>query len=404
MSTRLPRLHPLTLFLVLALAAGLATATEPAFQDTFARNPLAADAPRWVWDGAAWERRDGKVGIAHWRQEDGEAWIEVGYGMWRGPFVDLEPGALYRFACRSRAAHKGYWGVLSYDADGAEIPASPYSMIPESATWTDTEAVVQIPDTATTSRVLLWPRDEPILVDDLVLERIDRDRARAILDREYAAVPPIDYHPGADRWQALPHTHARLAAGKQLRVLLLGDSVANDLGHSQFHLLVERAHGHTRVDLWNKVGSGARARDYLGDDAPLTALLARYRPDLVIFGGMSSRAEDLPDLRRMAARVRASGERDFLALSATIMLPRYWDDLQRSLERRHPFRDGLRAAAEDDGFAAFDIGAAWERYVQTCDRPLAWFRRDHHHANQRGKQVYGRLLAAYLAPVTAAAE
>jgi hypothetical protein len=56
------------------------------------------------------------------------------------------------------------------------------------------------------------------------------------------------------------------------------------------------------------------------------------------------------------------------------------------------------AAGAEDGFAVFDIGSAWEEYVRSCGRDLACFKRDDIHANERGKQIFGRLMARHLSP------
>ena len=41
---------------------------------------------------------------------------------------------------------------------------------------------------------------------------------------------------------------------------------------------------------------------------------------------------------------------------------------------------------------------AWGRYVRASGKDLNWFKRDEVHANERGEQVIGRILAAHLAP------
>lgn len=361
-----------------------------AFSEDFERDPFRA--------GWTCEKRGARAGEAKWLPgDDGDRCIEVAHGQWRGPGIRLEPGGLYRFACRSRAAHKGYWGVLTYDASDAEIPASPYSGIPESPDWTTTEAVVLVPQEARDARVLLWPRGEPMQVDDIVIERVTHDHAREIIDRTYDGLPPVSFRPPEDRWEHLPRCRAILEAGGDLTVLVVGDSVVNDLAHSQFHLLVERAWPGSAVTLYNEVGSGARPGAYLEGDH-LGGMLRDRRPDLVVFGGMSTREQDLPDLRRLAALVDETDHADFLAVTGTILVPRYWEDIERSAAARQGYRQGLIDTGRTDGFAVFDIGSAWETYARDCGEDIEHFRRDGHHANERGKQVYGRLLAAFLAP------
>ncbi len=45
-----------------------------------------------------------------------------------------------------------------------------------------------------------------------------------------------------------------------------------------------------------------------------------------------------------------------------------------------------------------DMFGPWGKYVRESGRELAWFKRDPVHANGRGEQVLGRVLAEYLTP------
>ena len=49
-------------------------------------------------------------------------------------------------------------------------------------------------------------------------------------------------------------------------------------------------------------------------------------------------------------------------------------------------------------FATLDLRTAWEDYVRRSPRPREWYKRDSVHANLRGKQVMGRIVARYFSP------
>ena len=40
----------------------------------------------------------------------------------------------------------------------------------------------------------------------------------------------------------------------------------------------------------------------------------------------------------------------------------------------------------------------WGKYIRESGKGVDWFKRDDVHANERGEQVLGALLAAYFAP------
>ena len=51
---------------------------------------------------------------------------------------------------------------------------------------------------------------------------------------------PLDYTPPKTRWQWVPKTIARLRDGGTLRIVMLGDSIVNNIQSSGFNLLIAR--------------------------------------------------------------------------------------------------------------------------------------------------------------------
>jgi len=377
---------------VLAWAVAVPVAVAAARQGYatgFETDPLAAG---WAWGKAAWEREARQPGEARWMEEDSV--FEVQTGMWRSPAVAVEPLTYYAVTVVARGDAAGYWALLSYDAAGNEIPASPYSNIDATDDWAEWRSAVLIPEEAVEARLLLWPARGPLAINAAAFEPVTPAEALAIGDAHYGTLPPVRPSPDPARWTGLDRTHAALEAGRPLRIVALGDSVANDMANANPQLLLERLWPGASVTMLNKVGSGTNAGDYLEGDRLQRDALA-FDPDLVIFGGMSSRSLD--DIRALAAGVTATGA-DFMALTATLMIPAYWDHFERQQADRQTWLEQLRSAAREDGFAVFDSGGEWDHYVVDSELGIAFFRRDGHHANELGKQIFARLLAAHLAP------
>ena len=371
-----------------AAAAPVAVARQ-GYATGFETDPLAAG---WAWGKAAWEREARHPGEARWIEE--EAMFEVQKGMWRSPAVTVEPLSYYAVTVVARGDAAGYWALLSYDADGNEIPASPYSNIDAADDWAEWRSAVLIPEEAIEARLLLWPARGPLQIASTAFEPVTPAEALAIGDALYAELPPVRASPDPARWTGLDRTRAALENGRPLRIVALGDSVANDLANANPQLLLERLWPGATVTLFNKVGSGTNAGDYMEGDRLQRDCLA-FEPDLVIFGGMSTRSLD--DIRKLAAGVTAGGA-DCLILTSTLMIPEYWDRFEAQQPGRQTWLDDLRAAAQADGFAVFDSGGEWDRYVIDSGLGIEFFRRDGHHANELGKQIFARLLAAHLAP------
>lgn len=365
---------------------------EAAYYTDFEQDPFEEG---WEWGKATWEKKAGKPGTAKWvERAGGGKCLEVHDGMWRSPNIQVQPLAFYRVRIVSKTAGAGYWGLLSYDKTDTEIPASPYSKIPASKKWVKNDAVVLVPEDAVCSRVLIWPREKPIRADNIVVDRVTRDEALKIADKIYSEVPEVEAEYAESTQAGLQHVRETLEQGGNLRVLLLGDSVTNDMGNSNFQLLLEREYPDARVTLLNKVGSGASADRFL-KGGKIGKMLQKHDPDLVMFGGISNGKKDIPDIRKLANRVKEHDDADFLAFTGTMLMPRYWKNFDRGQSHRQPYREALKKAGRKSGFAVCDLGGAWEAYATGCDRPIAYFRRDGHHANERGKQVYGHLMAEY---------
>ena len=75
------------------------------------------------------------------------------------------------------------------------------------------------------------------------------------------------------------------------------------------------------------------------------------------------------------------------------------DDKQWSFEPSgKDYRSKLKEVAKDEKAAFFDLTAYWGRYVRESGKDLRWFKRDDVHANERGMQILGQLLAGYFIP------
>jgi len=388
---------PLILLLLAGLPALAGEVRPLPYETGFETDPFAAG---WAWGKPSWAKKARAEGKAYWndRAAEGEHALTVSSGMWRGPKLAAEPGTFCKLSFLSRTARRGYWAVLCYDEAGKELPPSPYSGLMASEDWQRTTAAILIPPRTAYAKLLIWPVHGDIHVDSLSFRAISRDEATAIAERTYAELPPLELSVGTEHWQHLPQTRRRLAAGKPVRIVLLGDSVANDVAHSNFQLLVERAWPGSKVVLVNQVGSGANAARFLEGDVLQKQCLA-FKPDLVLFGGMSNRPKDVPDIAKLAAEVQAAGA-EFAAFTDTMLTPRYWNKerFERNRAAQRKYRQALAEAGREAAFAVLDIGTPWEDYILRIDRDIEAFRRDGHHANEAGKQIYGRLLAAFLMP------
>lgn len=249
--------------------------------------------------------------------------------------------------------------------------------------------------------VLLCPAALPAGEDEngvYVLTKPERTKEEA--EKAYAEVPPVRFDPPADRWAHLPRTAGVLGRGTgDLRVVMLGDSIVNDTSRSRWEDVVQAMYPKCRVTKVTCVRGGTGCWWYK-EAGRVKRYVLDFRPDLVVIGGISHK-DDAESVRAVVRQVRAGSPADVLLTTGAVGTVDPSDDKQWSF-RVDPagadFRARLRRVADDEKVGFFDLTAYWGRYVRESGKGVKWFKRDEIHANARGEQVLGHLLAGYFAP------
>ncbi len=389
------------LLLVLPAAVGGCGWFEPppVLETDFEADPVAAGwrlraAPGTVPDGA-WTGG----GAA------GSRCLRIGRGYWQSPAVPVEPLAYYRLRFRSAASEEGAWAAVFEGAAGEAVAAGCYDSLYAPTRWDETTVCLRAHAEAARMHLRFEAAGAPVAVDDVRLAPVDAEEVAAWADAVYATLPPLAQEPPADRHRYLPRTMAALAAGETVRVVVLGDSIANDLSHSLFEVLVARAWPGAPPEVVTSVRSGTGCEWYREGDR-LRACALRHGPDLVMIAGISHGC-DAEAVRDCVRWIRAAGDADVWVLSGAVASPAW---MQGNMQARtglpaavvaEVFRgwpERLGAMCAEEKVEYLDLRAAWETYLAASPRPRAWYQRDAVHANTRGKQILARILAAYLGP------
>ena len=347
--------------LMLALANGQLSAAAPVYQFDFKIDPEAA--------GWTPEKESARPG---WRVYEGALaghCLDVSRGLWASPKLRLTAHSLYTIRFRSRGDGAAYWGLNSFDADGDPILGSICLSTDPSDDWVENEFALMTPYQATggTSRIVFWPIRGETLVDDIRLEPVTGGDALRIADRVLDRMPPLKVPLAADRWYNLPKTIMALHAGRPLRIVVLGDSVANDFANSLFHLRIERAYPGARITVIDSV-SGSATADYYLEGNRLQESALRFQPDLVIFTG-AHLGRSVTTFRELSRRIREQSEAEMLVLTAQHVYARWLGNPMQAW-------DELDQASRQDGYCIFNLSEHWERYLRESARPIEWFQRD----------------------------
>jgi hypothetical protein len=220
------------------------------------------------------------------------------------------------------------------------------------------------------------------------------------IERAYSEMPPVRYSPPSNQWKNLPQTKRCLVDGGTFRVVMLGDSIVNDTSRSCWNLLLERAYPKCKIEKTTSV-RGSTGCWWYKDPGRVQKFVLDHEPELVIIGGISHRG-DIDSIRDLIGQIRAGSDTDILLITGAFGRadPRDEDQWAKMSNPNHfsDYRKGLGDLAGEVRAAFLDMEFAWASYIRQSGRDLDWFKRDPIHANERGEQILGHILARYLTP------
>jgi len=313
------------------------------------------------------------------------------------------PWQFYRIRFETRAMTRSYWCVFFRDRGGHwESIADIYASVQPSTDWQANTVCIRGRENATAFTVN-FQSTEKIEVRHLVVEPIDRDTVVAWADALYATLPPLSWTQPADRFARLPRFMERLRRGGPVRIVMLGDSIINDTNNSLWDALLMRHYPKAEVHIQPSVLGSTGCWKYR-EPAYFQAYVAEWKPHLLMIGGISHR-EDADAVREVIRLARALPDCETMLMSGPVGRDErahtegdLTTPLPVSPAADHPFNAALHAVAEAGQITYLDMNTIWHTYIGASQKPFEWFHRDLLHANDRGKQILGRILERFFAP------
>jgi len=220
------------------------------------------------------------------------------------------------------------------------------------------------------------------------------------IDAIYATMPPVEYAPHKDRRTLLPKTMKRLRDGGTLRIVMLGDSIVNDTAGSNYEHLLMRLYPKCKVEKIRAV-RGSTGCWWYKEEGRVKEYVLDHKPDLLMIGGISQR-NDVESIRDVIRQVRAANsDIEILVMTGAFGAkdpredPEWSDDVDPKGEG---YRTQLMRMAAEEKVEFLDMRGPWGHYIRETAKALGPYKRDRVHANDRGKQILGRILEKYFGP------
>jgi hypothetical protein len=224
------------------------------------------------------------------------------------------------------------------------------------------------------------------------------ERSLEQINQIYSTIPPVKYSPPRDRWKNLPRTKEILRKGTgELKIVMLGDSIINDNSRSCWELLLQQQYPKCKITKVTCV-RGSTGCWWYREPGRVQRYVLDFNPDLVIIGGISQR-DDIESIHEVIDQIRASSEADILLLTGPFGTVDPNDEKQFQFKinpKGDDYRAKLMRLSKEMKTGFMDLCGYWGEYIKQSGHPVDWFKRDVVHADEKGEQVIGRLLAAHL--------
>lgn len=398
---------------------------QPILTETFSGNPRSSN---WVYTDNYGGWANGYITCASGKE-------------WRSPKFKVTPLEYIKVEYVSRcASNVGYIAGVGYNPDPTfvqysstaswaplSLVADDYSSIYNSAIWkkgvyftmarinADSE-YIRFAGITSGSNSLGASSPE---IDTVIISHATHIEVRNWVDSVFNAFNvPMNCVFAADRCAYLPRTIQKLQNGQRVRIVLLGDSVANDTGNSGFDVLLERLFPGAVVEVITAVGGSTGVSAWLsnldkGDyQLDLQAACIAQQPDLVIIAGISSSNVE-SDFNQAVDTLRNEINTQFGYVPDIMLMTEAYDQFINSglspktdthwyrfvtSNSNNDYRHMLYKVSQTKHTAFFDMCGEWGQY--TIDLENAGYRyrdlwRDNIHMNYQGKNIYAKVIEQF---------
>jgi hypothetical protein len=304
-----------------------------------------------------------------------------------------------------------------------------------SETWSEQVFYSRSQANASQISVQIAATDTPLLIDDIKIETVDNisevslwadqiwtNRPR---DTSLPASPSVTGPVSTEQQQRLKHTISKLQSGQPVKIVLVGDSIVNDLANSGFDALLSKDFPESTISVITAVGGGTGMDQWnpQNDTYPFISsnsyrgalhfnnAVIEQEPDLIILGGISTPANNtgytafqsiINKIRANSVLTRLGYQPDILIASGAFGSQHLnWYPSAKLNATGNDYRSNLLKIANHNNTGFLDLTGIWGSFLMAnnndstpsaikSQESLAEYWRDTIHANSLGKQILGR--------------
>jgi len=347
-----------------------------------------AEDPTGDWSGKGWE----------WRPDGGassDGSVAIADGKLLSPSVSLAAQAYYEVEFDAASDADGlvsmYHTLTRNDNNELTVGSDAYTSVLSDRPLGTPQSYMVRGRVGQDETVLQFSTNNaPIEIDTTSSTRVRPTAVAEWSDAVIDRAAPVTYDPPDGRFEPLPETRSTIADGGSLTVVIVGDSIMNDVANGHPDVLLERANPGLEVELVAAVRGSTPVGWFASSDRAQEHVLA-HDPDLIVAGGVST--NEASEYRSLIETVSGGSSAEFLAMTGGISPP----DWQYTSDDPD-FRSAAESIATEEGVGFFDSREAFEGDLDRTGIERTTLQRDFVHGNSRGKAVLARQLTRFLTP------
>ena len=242
--------------------------------------------------------------------------IYVKDGKWESDFFPVEEFKFYKLKFNSKSNKKNYWAIIFFNRNKKELLADNYSSFDPSEEFSENEFYFRSKYNAKFGKLIFRTTkgSKEFYIKNIRIEKAEFEDVLKYVENLAKKIPPVEKF--YIKKTKIPTTMKKLKKGEKLRIVMLGDSIINDMGNSFFDVLLKKKYPKSKIDVVTSVRGGTGCWYYEKENR-VKEFVIDYNPDLLIIGGISHK-NDIEAIRNVIRKVRKRINPEILLLTGAI--------------------------------------------------------------------------------------